>query len=139
MKPVAPLFDAHYRVWNIIGLIGVLAVVLLLGTASVSQSGITLAFAKQPLQPYCAYKAAGASCPTCGLTRSCAALMQGQVNRSLSFHPLGVLIVAFLAIQLTLRSIVLFRGHRFWKWDAILSTLAFLACFVPFLFVTQSG
>ena len=40
--------------------------------------------------------ATGAPCPGCGVTRSCANLVHGNVGRSLQYHPLGVVFTPVL-------------------------------------------
>ena len=39
----------------------------------------------------------GVDCPGCGLTRSFAALMHGNIRESVDIHPLGIIIAAWLA------------------------------------------
>ena len=40
----------------------------------------------------------GAHCPTCGLTRSIAALFRGDIATSLMFHPAGLAVAAFVLV-----------------------------------------
>lgn len=45
----------------------------------------------------CAFKRiTGAPCPGCGVTRSCANLVRGNVRRSIEYHPLGIVFAPVL-------------------------------------------
>ncbi len=47
--------------------------------------------------PFCAVRSfLNIDCPGCGLTRSFAYLSHGQVRTSIDFHPLGIVIAAWL-------------------------------------------
>ena len=131
-------FENHYRFWNAVLLLGMLVVCLLLWTARATNNGIQLWLSDRPLPPICPYKArAGIDCPTCGLTRSCITLLQGDYTRSVEFHPYGRLVIAFIAVQLLLRtSLLLPGGHRFWKWDVAITSVLIAVCFGPFLWLS---
>jgi hypothetical protein len=53
-----------------------------------------------PLPSICAFKNAfGLPCPGCGLTRSWVAIARGELDRSLTFHRLGWLIMIYALLQ----------------------------------------
>src|SRR5947207_3360764 len=80
---VAPLLGLRTRWW-------VLASVATLAVGS-TVSATTLA-AGPVLCPLC--RLTGVPCPGCGLTRSCAACLHGDLGLSLSFHPFGPFVCA---------------------------------------------
>ena len=53
----------------------------------------------------------GAHCPTCGLTRSVAALFRGDIGTSVMFHPAG-LALAFLVVVAAVAPRVIYDLHR---------------------------
>ena len=62
-------------------------------------------------------QATGDPCPTCGLTRSIAALYEGNITGSLSCHAGGLVLVVITAIQLVMRIIPLIaRTSRWVPW-----------------------
>ena len=56
--------------------------------------------------------ATGLSCPGCGMTRSCTAMMRGDLWHSLEFHPLGWLLVVWLTGMALWRGAELLRGRH---------------------------
>lgn len=56
-------------------------------------------------------------CPTCGLTRSMAACLRGDLDLARHCHPAGPDVVAFLLLQLILRIPALF--HRQLSWHLV--------------------
>jgi len=59
----------------------------------------------------CAFhRATHLACPTCGMTRSLAALARGDLATSLGLHPLGIALVAELAALWLLWGLGLARG-----------------------------
>lgn len=62
----------------------------------------------------------GIPCPMCGMTRSLTALLQGDLERSMSFHGLGVVLLVGLVLTLLIvsaellfrRSVVFSRRYR---------------------------
>lgn len=53
----------------------------------------------------------GAHCPTCGLTRSIAALFRGDIATSVMFHPAG-LVVAALVVVAAVAPQMIYDLHR---------------------------
>lgn len=61
--------------------------------------------------PLCAVQGfLGVECPGCGLTRSFAALVHGQVRTSIDLHPLGIVIAAWLLYLFGRHAVVLATG-----------------------------
>jgi hypothetical protein len=79
-----------------------------------------------------------APCPGCGMTRSGANLVRGDVVRSIQFHPFGIIFIPVLfglaGLSLTpmaWREVVargIARRERFWR----ITNLVFLWCFLVF-------
>lgn len=57
------------------------------------------------IRPSCCAVALGSSCSSCGITRSIAALLNGDFQGSVAFHNGGVWFVTLIAISLALRPI----------------------------------
>jgi len=86
------------------------AAVLVIGVlVDVDASRATLAGWEGPV---CLLNAAFGSgyCPGCGLTRSAALALQGQVGASLAMHPIGFLVPALAAFGLVVHGAALWRG-----------------------------
>jgi hypothetical protein len=86
----------------------------------------------------CMHKGAtGMNCPSCGLTRSIWALLQGDTGKALRVHAGGLWIGGFFAGQLLLRGVSLtaayyhqdFAEKTLWKIDAAVSVLLVIVCF----------
>lgn len=54
----------------------------------------------------------GLSCPGCGMTRACTALVRGDLWHSLHFHPLGVVVFAWASGTAWMRAAENVRGRR---------------------------
>lgn len=87
----------------------------------------------------------GIDCPSCGLTRSIAALLHFDLKTSLQFNKYGWQIFLFFLIQLASRlfltGLILFTNKSLknvCKVDGILSLILFLLCFYPFIIFTFS-
>ena len=52
-------------------------------------------------------------CPGCGITRSASALLHGDWQQSIYYHPLGIVLVISLLYIFIRKVIELFRGRRF--------------------------
>lgn len=55
-------------------------------------------------------------CSSCGLTRSIVALYHGQLNTSLSYNPVGILISLFACLELAIRIVVITVRNRWIVW-----------------------
>ena len=107
-------FEVQYRICNTLLLVGLLVLTGLLASATVTSDGLQPFFSSRPLPTLCVIRAkTGLECSTCGLTRSCVLLLQGEYRQSLDYHPYGRLIVAFMLLQLLLRAGLLLRGRLF--------------------------
>ena len=51
-------------------------------------------------------------CPGCGMTRSCTQMMHGDLWESLSYHPLGPIVVVSFALVASWRGAELLKGRR---------------------------
>lgn len=93
-----------------------LAAGVLMAAAVLSIQGgsqIVVPVIDQPLPELCSFKRMwGLPCPGCGLTRSCVALVHGELATSWTYNPAGVMIVLLLAFQLPFRLLQLWRIHR---------------------------
>ena len=84
---------------------------------------------------FCPFRALTSwSCPGCGMTRSCTALVRGEVWTSLEHHPLGWLVVVWFTAVALWRGLELWRGERLFEqvpgWLARLGRLATVGVFV---------
>ena len=57
------------------------------------------------------YLVTGAHCPTCGLTRSVAALFRGDIGTSAMFHPAGIAIALLIVIAVVAPQLI-YDLHR---------------------------
>jgi len=80
--------------------------------------------------PLCAVKMfAGVDCPGCGLTRSIAFLVHGQIKRSIDFNPMGIVVSVWL-VFLFIKTLIPFKTPLSQKSRDIM-----LACFVAALII----
>ena len=61
----------------------------------------------------------GVPCPGCGLTRSVACLLQGDLRASLAFHPLGWLAGLVIVFQIPYRLWLIFVPRPSMAWFAL--------------------
>lgn len=61
----------------------------------------------------CPLRQAGLPCPSCGITRSLAALYAGDLEASRAFHPAGSWLVAGLVVELCARPLVARLARRY--------------------------
>jgi hypothetical protein len=70
------------------------------------------------------HRITGLPCPTCGLTRSWAALLRGHLGQSLHYHALGPLALAGLVPMLGHRRPAVGQPGRLWLVLAVLGAVA---------------
>ncbi|MCA9176478.1 MAG: DUF2752 domain-containing protein [Planctomycetales bacterium] len=117
--------DTYYRVTNAALAAFFAAGLLALTAASVRPDECLEMPALGVLPHTCPYRLRGLPCSTCGLTRSCVTILDGDWEASRTYHPLGVWVVGFLAAQVILRLMLTRKGAvAWWRWDAGLMALA---------------
>jgi hypothetical protein len=69
--------------------------------AALVMGGVTAAWSVLPHVPLCPlYATTGVPCPLCGATRSVVALLRGNPAQSLSYSPIGFVVVAAVVASL---------------------------------------
>jgi hypothetical protein len=121
--------DLVHGLLNLVFFLLLLLVVFVLVTATITPAETVQLLTDQEVSTTCPYAARQLPCPTCGLTRSVIAALQGNFSRSKHFHPDGRILAGFLSGQLLLRLVMLRRRWRCWKIDLPL-TLIMLLWFV---------
>ncbi len=80
---------------------------------------------KIPLPSMCTFRSVtGIPCPGCGLLRSMVYAMDGKVGKSLEYHRLGLVTIAYVLCQFFFRLICLLfpvLGTRFSRFDSYLN------------------
>jgi hypothetical protein len=90
--------------------------------------GAAVVYPLSPVHPAtCPLRAAtGIPCPLCGMTRAVSTAVHGDLGESLSFHPLGMLVVV-LAVVAIVRPAFIMRVMRqpAWLFGALLGVMWF--------------
>lgn len=74
------------------------------------EAQVVLPFVQWPLPPTCIYQnLLGGDCPGCGLTRCFISLAHGQWSMAWKYHPVGIVLFLFIAIQIPYRSWKIWR------------------------------
>jgi hypothetical protein len=91
----------------------VTVLVLVLAGLFLTENDQAIFFAGQALSPLCWIKRlTGVACPTCGLSRSFVAWLNGNAARAWQAQPLSILLLALLVFQIPYRWWIIFTGRR---------------------------
>ena len=92
------------------------------------------------IRPNCCAAQLGASCTSCGITRSVAALLRGKLQSSLEFHNAGIWLVSLLAISLAFRPIpYIFQTSKVILLDLIVFCIMWIIISCAFFGLPGSG
>jgi hypothetical protein len=87
-----------------------------------------------PLPSICTFRSVtGIPCPGCGLLRSMVSALHGKIEKSLEYHRLGLVTIAYLLCQFFFRLILMIfpvLGTRFSRFDSYLNRGIILLAFL---------
>lgn len=113
------------------GLILLLSLFILLIAGFMTENDEALYFAGRPLPPLCWFRqVTGLKCPTCGLSRSFVAWLDGNAVRAWQWHPLAIGLLGPLVFQIPYRLRIMVTGRRV----TLFSDRKFLQC-VSYLYL----